>query len=87
LIDEMMQFWELTIGLNVDSVGNRKACAALLRQLKMVDGQLKKLIAGVALSHGDQYAPRISDFVSLKRKMNDLLIWGRRQKNNATASF
>lgn len=76
-IDAALASWQTIIGMDVDSPGNRKAIAALLR--KMDHSKLDQLINGVAQSHEDQYAPRISDFVSLKRKLNDLLVWGKKR--------
>jgi hypothetical protein len=79
-IDAMFDEWESVVGMKLSGMGNRKACASLLRE----HGQdvLTKLIQGVAESHEDQYAPRISDFTSLKRKINDLLVWGRKRNKS-----
>lgn len=82
LIITMLAYWELVMGMNVDTVGNRRAVAALLRQKNLDEPKLKQLVDGAALALDDKYAPRISDYVSLKRKMNDLLVWGR--KRNST---
>lgn len=86
-IDEMLDYWQTTVQLQLgNEMGQRKAIAAMLRQPKMDKDKLKQLIAGVALALDDQYAPRISDFVSLKRKQNDLLVWGRKRGNNGQRS-
>lgn len=76
-LTEMMQEWENIVGMEIDDMANRKACAAMIRDL----GKEKviQLIRGVALAMNDKYAPRISDFVSLKRKKNDLILWGRKK--------
>jgi len=79
-IDAMFSFWHeqtaMEITGNVEA--NRKACSNLLKTHG--DENLKKLISGVGVAMNDQYAPRISDFVSLKRKQNDLIVWGRKHK-------
>jgi hypothetical protein len=76
-IDGLMELWAEIVGYEVKGMANRKACAALVREYGT--DKLKQLMLGVAKSHDDQYAPRISDFVSLKRKVNDLILWGRKQ--------
>lgn len=86
-INEILEYWGEVIKLELgNETGQRKAIAALVRQRGAAG--VKKLIDGVALSMDDQYAPRISDFVSLKRKQNDLLVWGHKKgKNGAAARF
>jgi hypothetical protein len=77
-IDEMLELWKAEIGFEVgNEAGNRRAIASLIRQHE-VDG-VARLIAGVKLALDDQYAPRVSDFISLKRKQNDLKVWGRKR--------
>ena len=80
-LTEMMEKWEEIVGMNVDNQANRKACAALIREIGKE--KVLQLIKGSALALDDKYAPRISDFVSLKRKKNDLIVWGRKNNNNA----
>jgi hypothetical protein len=80
-IQAMLDYWQSHVGMDVDSVGNRKAVAALLRKLD--EAKLKQLIDGVALAMDDKYAPRISDFISLKRKMNDLIVWGHKNAKHS----
>lgn len=79
LIQNMIDYWKFKVGMDVDTTANRRAIAALLRQKSLDEDRLKQLVDGVALSMDDRYAPRISDFVSLKRKMNDLILWGRKR--------
>lgn len=79
IIEAMLDYWKSEVGMEVDTVSNRRAIAAILRQKAMSEIKLKQLVDGVVLSIDDKYAPRISDFVSLKRKMNDLIIWGRKR--------
>lgn len=82
IIDSMLDLWEKEIGYRVgNESGNRKAIASMIRQYGE-DG-LIRVISGVRLALDDQYAPRISDFVSLKRKYNDLIVWGRKRNNKA----
>lgn len=81
-ITELLEYWHSRTGMQLaNEAGNRKAIAALIRQHGK--DNLKKLVDGVVLSHEDQFAPRISDFVSLKRKQNDLLVWGRKNRRSS----
>lgn len=80
-ITEMLEKWEEVVGMNIDNIANRKACAALVREIGK--DKVTQLIKGAALAIEDKYAPRISDFVSLKRKKNDLILWGRKQNNSS----
>lgn len=79
-LDELMGKWETIVGMNVDSLANRKACASLIREIGK--DKVVQLIKGSALAMEDRYAPRISDFVSLKRKKNDLILWGRKHNTS-----
>jgi hypothetical protein len=80
-IDEIIAYWVERVGFELgNETGNRRAIAALIRQHGM--DKLKRLVDGAALAMDDQYAPRISDFVSLKRKQNDLLVWGRKRNSS-----
>lgn len=74
-INEVFAYWENAVGYAITSriTANRHAAANLTKKYG-ADG-LGKLIRGVAASQNDQYAPRISDFVSLQSKTNDLLAW------------
>jgi hypothetical protein len=77
-ITELLEYWESKLDMKLGNEnGNRKAIASLIRQHGK--DSLKRLVDGVLLAQEDQYAPRISDFVSLKRKQNDLLVWGRKR--------
>jgi predicted transcriptional regulator len=80
-INEMFEAWEQVVGYAItgNSQKNRNACNNLLK--KYGKDKLKQIIGGVAQAQSDKYAPRISDFISLQSKMNDLLLWGK-QKNN-----
>ena len=87
IISGILQYWQERVGLELgNEESQRKAIASLIRQ-RGEDGT-KKLVDGVVLALEDQYAPRISDFVSLKRKQNDLIIWGRKRGiGSAVAEF
>jgi hypothetical protein len=77
-INEMLDLWKTKMGYSIENEeSNRKAIAALIRQ-HTKEG-LMRLIDGVLLSQEDQFAPRIGDFVKLKHKQNDLLVWGRKR--------
>lgn len=86
-ITEFLAYWLNTVGFEIgNEAANRKAIAALIRQ-RGIDG-LRRLVQGVAKSHEDKFAPRISDYVSLKRKQNDLIVWGKKKGvNNGIAQF
>lgn len=79
-IEALLAYWLAVVGNDVDTTGNRRAIASLLRQKNLDEQKLRKLVDGVAASLDDRFAPRIGDFVALKRKMNDLLIWGRKRE-------
>lgn len=74
------EYWAFVIGYPI--VDSKKlqyyATKRLLVKLGGVDN-LMRLIDGVKLGLDDQFAPRISDFVQLEYKLNQLLMWGRRR--------
>jgi hypothetical protein len=76
-INLMFKKWEETTGYKITSnlVSNRRACYNLYR--KHGEDGLYKLLNGVKLAQDDKYAPRISDFVDLQSKLNQLLLWGK----------
>ena len=78
-MDKLFAYWQERVGYPVASnmAENQKACARLMGSTGL-EGT-KRLIDGVALSHTDKYAPRISDFVSLAKKRNELMAWGHRR--------
>jgi len=77
-INNMFDKWNEVIGYKIESniQRNRNACSNLIKK-HGTDG-VSKLILGVAKSNEDKYAPRISDFISLQSKYNDLIAWGKR---------
>ena len=87
-INDMFTFWEETIGYPVTSnrQRNRNACSNLLKKYHVAG--LKQLINATAASQSDKYAPRVSDFISLQSKINELLAWAKRKGTvNAPAQF
>ena len=76
-INEMFDFWEQHVGYPITSKlkPNRNACNNLIKKHK-VEG-VQRLILGVVQAHDDRYAPRISDFVDLQSKLNQLMVWGK----------
>lgn len=76
-INEMFDYWEKTVGYAITSKrqANRNACNNMIKKHGIK--QLQKLVHGVALSHGDKYAPRISDYIELQNKLNQFIAWGR----------
>jgi len=84
-IDEMFELWETVVGYKLEGKlkDNRYACSNLLKKYGR-DG-IERILVGVDLSQRDQMAPRISDFVSLQAKRNDLFAWGKRKKVTAMA--
>jgi hypothetical protein len=81
-IDEMFQEWEAITGMEISGqvTKNRYACSNLLK--KHGKDKLVQLIRGVAMAQSEQYAPRISDFVSLSYKQNDLIAWGKSKQTS-----
>lgn len=79
-INNLFNKWNKTTGYAITSriQLNRKACWNLYRK----HGQegIDTLLRGVAMAQQDQYAPRISDFVDLQAKLNQLLLWGKNSK-------
>ncbi len=77
-INEMFEMWQKITGLpiNGQQQKNRFACSNLLKKYGK-DG-LTSMIQGVEMAMNDKFAPRISDFVALQSKQNDLLAWGRK---------
>lgn len=81
-IDSMFNYWYEKTGLEIyaKQKANRYACSNLIKKYGV--DKLRRLIDGVALSQGDQYAPRIADFTQLQSKTNELLLWGKKNNNN-----
>lgn len=82
-INEMFAYWSKSVGYDIESrvKQNRAACSNLFK--KYGADKLRQLIDGVALTHSDQYAPRIADFAQLQQKLPDLLVWGRKKHGSS----
>lgn len=78
-INYLFDFWEQSVGYKLDGnrQRNRNACNNLIKKHGK-DG-VQRLISGVARANADRYAPRISDFIQLQSKYNDLIAWGKRE--------
>ena len=81
-INELFSDWYEIVGyeLTSDIVKNRRAASNLLKKHGR-DG-IKSLLRGVDISQKDKFAPRISDFVTLQGKANELVAWGKRTGNS-----
>lgn len=79
-INEMFKYWQVVVGYEISSrrQANRNACNNLIKK-HSAEG-VRKLIQGVAIASNDKYAPRISDFVTLQSKLNDLILWGKKNQ-------
>jgi hypothetical protein len=78
-LNEMFNYWQTKTGLPItaQAQANRRACSNLFN--KYGAERLQRLIEGVALAQGDQYAPRIANFVQLQSKVDDLILWGKQK--------
>lgn len=83
-IDRLFTEWETVVGYAVTSQqkSNREYAGKLLREYQLDD--INRMIQGVAMSHSDQFAPRISNFIQLYRKWDDLKAWGKRTMTSGT---
>jgi hypothetical protein len=77
-INSYFDYWEKATGYKITSKikQNRQACSNLIRK---AGDELHQLIDGVALSQNDKFAPSVADFVDLQAKINQLLVWGKKQ--------
>lgn len=77
-INEMFDYWQKTTGTPVTAKvkENRNACNNLYK--KYGKDRLQLLINGVAQAQNDQYAPRIANFVQLQSKIDELILWGKK---------
>lgn len=83
-INELFDYWQQATGIQITSrvLYNRRACHNLLRRYG--EQGVRKLIDGVALAHGDRYAPRIASFESLQQKLPELTLWGKQRAKSST---
>lgn len=86
-INELFDAWEEIVGYKIQSniKQNRKAASNLLRKYDKKD--VVQLIYGVHKAQQERYAPQISDFVDLQLKLNKLIAWGQKVRNEQLPSF
>lgn len=79
-INELFDFWAEATGIAIQSqVQKNRFCANTMLKKHGLDG-VKKLIRIAAIAQTQDYAPIISDFVSLQSKTNALLVWAKRKQ-------
>ena len=73
-INGMFDFWQETVGTPIISreKSNRRACYNLLRNKHIGEEKLRHAVEFVGKIKEDRFAPRISDFVDLQSKFNEL---------------
>jgi hypothetical protein len=83
-INELFDYWEEMVGHPITSniKGNRAAASNLLK--KHGRDAVRKMIGGVAYSHGEKYAPTIANFSQLQSKWDELIIWGKKHKSRGS---
>jgi DNA-binding Lrp family transcriptional regulator len=81
-INELMAYWHEILGYKITSrvKPNRNACNNLVKKYGV--GGVKQLVVAVNAAQSDRYSPRISDFVTLQGKLNDLLAWAKNRSSN-----
>lgn len=81
-IDNLLARWTEVVGYEITSKAkmNRQAVSKLLKIKTAND--IERMLQGVALSQEDKYAPRISNFIDLERKWDELIAWGKRTSKN-----
>lgn len=87
-VNDLFEYWKTNVGYAIEGnrQRNRNACNNLLK--KYSKKGVEQLINAVGVASNDKYAPRISDFVSLQAKLNDLLAWAKKKgTTNAIARF
>ena len=80
-VNEALEYWETVLGTPIlaQMKANRFAASNLIKKHGLRG--VKQLIDAIVKTKTDRYAPRISDFVTLQRRLNDLIDWTVR--NNA----
>lgn len=73
-INGMFDYWQETVGTPIISreKSNRRACYNLLRNKHIGEEKLRHAVEFVGEIKEDRFAPRISDFVDLQSKFNEL---------------
>lgn len=81
-INELFDYWLEMTGnpITAQQTANRRAASNLLK--KHGRDAVRKMIGGVAYSHGQRYAPSIANFSQLQSKWDELIVWGKRQKSD-----
>lgn len=87
-INEMFDYWEQVVGFRIKSKYkmNRYACSNLLKTYKK--SGLMQLIVAIDAAHHDKFGPKLTDFLSLQERANDLIVWAKTKgTTNASAQF
>lgn len=73
-INGMFDYWQTQVGTPIISreKSNRRACYNLLRNKHIGEEKLRHAVEFVGEIKEDRFAPRISDFVDLQSKFNEL---------------
>lgn len=81
-INGMFDFWQETVGTPIISreKSNRRACYNLLRNKHIGEEKLRHAVEFVGDIKEDRFAPRISDFVDLQSKFNELCAYKTKYK-------
>ena len=83
-VNEMFDYWHKVLGYAIQSKrqANRNACSNLIKK-HGISG-VKELINGLSLAQNERFAPHIADFCSLQSKMNELILWGKKNTQKVT---
>lgn len=87
-LNNLFAYWHQQVGYPITNrlQANRFACSNLVKKHGIE--AVQRFIDGVAIAHGDSYAPRIADFCGLQYKLHELIAWGKQKgARHATASF
>jgi hypothetical protein len=78
-IDAMFEYWHKIVGYEITAKKpqNRQYCGKLIKDYSKED--IAKMIQASALASEDKYAPRVSNFIDLYRKFDDLKLWVKRE--------
>lgn len=79
-IDDLFLLWEQEVGYKVTARTkmNREYASKIIKEYPAED--ILPMLKVVGMSQDDQYAPRVSDFIQLYRKWDDLKAWVRRKR-------
>jgi len=78
-INGMFTYWQTIVGYAVTAKvkQNRDYCGKLIKEYTKED--IAQMIKAAALASEDKYAPRVSNFIDLYRKFDDLKLWVKRE--------